>query len=61
VPGSVDQYLPVPDCTLQKSLETHFEAFLLSVGTGINTASSCDRPTSFVLELVAGSASISLA
>ena len=25
VPGSVDKYLPVPDCTLQKSLETHSE------------------------------------
>jgi len=29
VPGSVDKYLPVPDCTLQKSLITHSEGFLL--------------------------------
>jgi len=29
VPGSVDKYLPVPDCTLQKSLDTHSEGFLL--------------------------------
>ncbi len=29
VPGSVDNYLPVPDCTLQKSLDTHSEGFLL--------------------------------
>ncbi len=29
VPGSVDKYLPVPDCTLQQSLDTHSEGFLL--------------------------------
>ena len=29
VPGSVDKYLPVRDCTLQKSLDTHSEGFLL--------------------------------
>ncbi len=29
VPGSVDKYLPVPDCTLRKSLDTHSEGFLL--------------------------------
>ncbi len=29
VPGSVGKYLPVPDCTLQKSLDTHSEGFLL--------------------------------
>ncbi len=29
VPGFVDNYLPVPDCTLQKSLGTHSEGFLL--------------------------------
>ncbi len=29
VPGSVDKYLPVPDCTLQESLDTHSEGFLL--------------------------------
>ncbi len=29
VPGSVDRYLPVPDCTLQQSLDTHSEGFLL--------------------------------
>ncbi len=29
VPGSVDNYMPVPDCTLQKSLDTHSEGFLL--------------------------------
>ena len=29
VPGSVDKYLHVPDCTLQQSLDTHAEGFLL--------------------------------
>ncbi len=29
VPGSVDNCLPVPDCTLQKSLDTHSEGFVL--------------------------------
>jgi len=29
VPGSVDKYLHVPDCTLQQSLDTHSEGFLL--------------------------------
>jgi len=29
VPDSVDQYLPVPDCTLQQSLDTHSEGLLL--------------------------------
>ena len=29
VPGSVDEYLPVPDSTLQTSLDTHSEGFLL--------------------------------
>ena len=29
VPDSVDQYLPVPDGALQKSLNTHSEGFLL--------------------------------
>ena len=29
VPGYVDKYLPVPDCPLQKSLDTYSEGFLL--------------------------------
>ena len=29
VPGSVDKYLHVPDCTFQQSLDTHAEGFLL--------------------------------
>ena len=29
VPGVVDNYLPVPNCTLQKSLGTHSEGSLL--------------------------------
>ena len=29
VPGSVDKYLHVPCCTLQQSLDTHSEGFLL--------------------------------
>ncbi len=29
VPGSMDKCLPVPDCTLQKSLDTHSEGSLL--------------------------------
>ena len=29
VPGSVDKYLHVPECTLQQSLDTHSEGFLL--------------------------------
>ena len=29
VPGSVDKYLPVPDCILQTSLDTHSEGLLL--------------------------------
>ena len=29
VPGSVDKSLHVPDCTLQQSLDTHAEGFLL--------------------------------
>jgi hypothetical protein len=29
VPDSVDQYLPVPDCTLQQSLDIHSEGLLL--------------------------------
>jgi len=29
VPGSVDEYPHVPDCILQKSLDTHSEGFLL--------------------------------
>ena len=29
VPGSVDKYLPVPDCTPQKSLDIHSEGFSL--------------------------------
>ncbi len=29
VPDSVDQYLHVPDCTLQQSLDTHSEGLLL--------------------------------
>ncbi len=29
VPGSVDKYMPVPHCTLQKILDTHSEGFLL--------------------------------
>ena len=29
VPGSVDNYLHVPDCTRQQSLDTHSEGCLL--------------------------------
>ena len=29
VPGSVDKYLHVPECTLQQRLDTHSEGFLL--------------------------------
>ena len=29
VPGSVDKYLHVPDCTLQQSLDSRSEGFLL--------------------------------
>ncbi len=29
VPGSVDRYLHVPECTLQRSLDTHSKGFLL--------------------------------
>ncbi len=53
VPGSVDKYLPVPDCTLQQSLNTHSEGFLLcryryTTDTTSNFSSSC-----VVLALVA--------
>jgi len=54
VPGSEDKYLPVPDCTLQKSLDTHSEAFY-SADIGISTdTTSSFRSTCVVLALVAG-------
>ncbi len=39
---------------------THILRAFYSADIGINTASSCDGPTCFVSELVAGSASVSL-
>ncbi len=54
MPDSVDKYLPVPDCTFQKSLDPHSEGFYsadigISTNTPFNLSSTC-----VVLALVAG-------
>ena len=47
----MDEYLLVPAWTLQTGLYAHS----YSADIGITTAASCDGPTFFVTELVAGS------
>ncbi len=55
VPGFVDKYLHVPF----KRASNHILRAFNSVDVGINTA-SCQGPTCFVPELVAGNASVNL-
>ncbi len=55
LPGSVDNYLPVPDCTLQKSVNTHILRAFNSADIGITTNTTSDfSSTCVVLALVAG-------
>jgi len=54
VPGSVDKYLPVPDCTLQRA-STHILRAFYSADIGITTDTTSDfSSTCVVLALVAG-------
>jgi hypothetical protein len=54
VPGSVDQDQPVPDCNLQKSLNTHSEG-IVPADIGLPTDTTCKvSSTCAVLAFVAG-------
>ncbi len=55
LPGSVDNYLPVPDCTLQKSVNAQILRAFNSADIGITTNTTSDfSSTCVVLALVAG-------